>query len=191
MRGFKARLAVALCLVIGLGWMLRSEGVVRESAETFRTYVKNTDYDVAGWAKKVLHSSLTASSPVSAPALRLPCAFQRIVRHFGWSYNTKTGKQDFYPGIVLQVKPKTAVYPMIKGKVVKIATQEGYYLLVIQHGSGLISVMRGLAQVSVREGQQVQAETVLGRASDFVSVELRSKEGPINIENMLKPGAVL
>jgi septal ring factor EnvC (AmiA/AmiB activator) len=49
----------------------------------------------------------------------------------------------------------------------------------------MTSVVRGLREVSVDEGQTVEESTALGKGTDLLYLELKGEDGPINPEGFL------
>ena len=49
----------------------------------------------------------------------------------------------------------------------------------------MTSIVRGLHEVSVDEGETVEESTPLGKGTDLLYLELKSEDGPINPEGFL------
>ena len=65
-------------------------------------------------------------------------------------------------GFAIAGQKGESVYPITAGTVSVIADNEGIFALQINHDADMYTVYSGLAEVSVKEGDSVQAETVLG-----------------------------
>lgn len=187
MQSFKIRTVIALALIVALTWTIKGIPAVSGWLQPALNYTLNTNYDVMGWGQNIFHTSdIEESHTVLEPALRAPCIYSRIVRHFGWFYDPETKKQDFNSGIVLQIDEQVPVYPVFAGKVSDINLDDNCSEVIIQHGNSLISVTRGLQQIYVKKGQAVEEDTELGTAVELLYFELRSREGPVNPEEFLK-----
>ncbi|MGE5418256.1 MAG: peptidoglycan DD-metalloendopeptidase family protein [Acidobacteriota bacterium] len=187
MQSVKMRAVIALALIVVLTWMIKGSPIMARWLQPALHYTLKTNYDVMGWGQNIFRTAdIEESRNVLEPALRAPCIYSRIVRHFGWVYDPKTKKQDFNSGLVLQVDEQVPVYPVFAGKVADVNLDDDCSEVVIQHGNSLISVTRGLQQVYVRKGQVVEEDTELGTAVDLLYFELRSREGPVNPEELLK-----
>lgn len=186
MKGFKTRLLAALIMIAALTWFYHGNSRFHDNLEPLVKYTTTKNYDIVGWGTRLWKDTNQNTAPaVSTSGFQLPCTYTGIARHFGWYYNPKTNTQMFNPGIFLEIDKDTAVYPVLRGTVSKVVSQENGYQVVIQHGKGLISVVRGLRETDLKVGTEVEEDTVLGRASDLIYLEVRSTEGPINPESFL------
>ncbi|MGE5405556.1 MAG: murein hydrolase activator EnvC family protein [Candidatus Saccharibacteria bacterium] len=187
MQSFKIRAVIALALIVVITWTTKGSVTVGRWLQPALRYTVKTNYDILGWGQNIFRTAdIEESRNVFKPAMRAPCIYSRIVRHFGWVYDPKTKKQEFNSGIVLQVDEQVPVYPVFSGKVADIKLDDDYSEVIIQHGSSLISITRGLQQVYVRKGQEVEEDTELGTVVNLLYFELRSREGPVNPEEYLK-----
>lgn len=184
MSSFKTRLLIALILIVALTWVNQGNGRLQEVVQSWLSYTTTRDYDVIRWAEAIW-SGEEMSPAVSTSALHLPCSFTGVVRHFGWYYNPRTGTQAFNPGVVLRIDDDTLVYPVLRGEVTSVTALENGYQVVLQHGDTMTSVVRGLREVSVDEGQTVEESTALGKGTDLLYLELKGEDGPINPEGFL------
>ncbi|MGE5544200.1 MAG: peptidoglycan DD-metalloendopeptidase family protein [Bacillota bacterium] len=184
MSSFKTRLLIALILIVAVTWVYQGSGQPRSIIQSLLNYTTTRDYDVGQWIESIWNDQILAPA-VSKSALHLPCSFTEVVRHFGWYYNARTGTQAFNPGVVLRIDSGTLVYPVLQGEISSVNLQENGYQVVLRHGDNLTSVVRGLREVSVEEGETVDESTPLGRGADLLYLELRNEDGPINPEGFL------
>ncbi|NLW44439.1 MAG: M23 family metallopeptidase [Syntrophomonadaceae bacterium] len=184
MSSFKTRLLIALILIIAVTWAYSENGQQDGLIQSLLSYTVNTDYDVSGWLQSIWDDG-GLSPAASTSALRLPCSYTEVVRHFGWYYNARTGDQAFNPGVVLRIEPGTLVYPVLSGEVTSVTLQENGYQVVLKHSEDLTSVVRGLREVRVEEGETVKETTPLGRGAELLYLELKNQDGPINPEGFL------
>ncbi|MGI6514382.1 MAG: peptidoglycan DD-metalloendopeptidase family protein [Syntrophomonadaceae bacterium] len=184
MSSFKTRLLIALFLIIAVTWAYPETGQQDGLIHSLLSYATNTDYDVSRWLESIWYDQ-ELSPASSTSALRLPCSYTEVVRHFGWYYNARTGDQAFNPGVVLRIESGTLVYPVLRGEVTSISLQENGYQVVLKHSEALTSVVRGLREVRVEEGETVDESTPLGRGAELLYLELKNQDGPINPEGFL------
>lgn len=184
MSSFKTRLLLALILIVAVTWVYQGSGRPQEIVRSWLIYTTTKHYDVSRWVKSIW-TGQAVSPAVSTSALRLPCNFTGVARHFGWYYNPRSGTQAFNPGVVLRIDSDTPVYPVLQGQVTSVSLQENGYQVVLQHGDAMTSVVRGLREVSVSEGETVEESTPLGKGADLLYLELKSQDGPINPEGFL------
>jgi len=185
MRSFKTRLILAMIMIVVVTWAYQGQGQTRATVESWLSYATTKNYDVSRWLKSVWIEEITQPA-VSTSALRLPCSFTGVARHFGWYYNPRTGTQAFNPGVVLKIEPDTPVYPVLRGTVSSVTLQENGYQVVLQHGDAMVSVIRGLREVTVKTGETVEESTPLGWGADLLYLEIKNKDGPINPEGFLE-----
>jgi len=74
------------------------------------------------------------------------------------------GYSFFHPAIDLATDAGSAVLPILPGKIEKVSLQRFGYgnHVIINHGSGYQSLYAHLIKIAVKEGQQVQKDTVIG-----------------------------
>lgn len=184
MSSFKTRLLIALILIVAVTWVYEGSGQTQGIIQSLLSYATTRDYNVNRWAESIWNDQVMTPA-VSTSAFHLPCSFTEVVRHFGWYYNARTGDQAFNPGVVLRINSGTLVYPILQGEVSSVSLQENGYQVVLQHGDALTSVIRGLREVSVDEGETVDESTPLGKGDDLLYLELKNEDGPINPEGFL------
>lgn len=186
MSNFKVRLVVTVLLIMALTYIYQYNKEGQQVLKPLLKYTMTQNYDVIKLGKSWIGGRTGLGyKAVSSPALQEPCTYMGITRHFGWCYDSKTHEQYFNPGVILKVGDNVPVYPVLRGKVSKVSSLEGRYEIIIQHGNELISIIRGLSNVSVKPGQQVEEDTLLGKAEGLLYIEIRAKDGPINPERAL------
>ncbi|MGE5423236.1 MAG: peptidoglycan DD-metalloendopeptidase family protein [Ignavibacteriales bacterium] len=186
MKGFKTRFIVALVVIAALTWIWRGNSGLQDNIGPVIKYTATKNYDVLGWGKSMWAGLNQKTQPaVSTSGFQLPCAYTGITRHFGWYYNPKTNTQQFNPGVFLEIGKDTLIYPVLRGKVSRVVSQENGYQVIIQHGGGLVSMIRGLRETDLKKGALVEEDSVLGSASDLIYLEIRGREGPVDPEGFL------
>jgi murein DD-endopeptidase MepM/ murein hydrolase activator NlpD len=92
--------------------------------------------------------------------LKTENSFQKPVEIF----RITKGYSFFHPAIDLATDAGSAVLPILPGKVEKVSLQRFGYgnHVIINHGSGYQSLYAHLIKIAVKEGQQVQKDTVIG-----------------------------
>lgn len=186
MSRIKIRMLVAIFILMAITFAYKGNDHSRRVIQPLIDYTITKNYDVSGWAmswRKRLGGN--QAEMASSYALQIPCQNAKIARHFGWYYNPRTQSQAFNPGVVLKIGQNVPVYPILRGAVREVSIQENRYQVVIQHGDQLQSTIRGLQEVLVKEGQLVEQDSIIGRGHELLYVELKNKEGPVNIEGLL------
>lgn len=74
------------------------------------------------------------------------------------------GYSFFHPAIDLATDAGTAVLPILPGKVEKVSRQKFGYgnYVIISHGFGYKSLYAHLVKIAVKEGQEIQNNTIVG-----------------------------
>ena len=103
----------------------------------------------------------------TAPPYAKPCGGS-VARGFSQDvqYFEQTGLWQAHPGVDYAAAPGDAVYAMADGTA-RLAPAG----VEIDHGNGLQSLYRGLAEIRVKEGQRVRRGDVIGLAGGFVPFE--------------------
>lgn len=93
-------------------------------------------------------------------------------------------------GVELQANPNDQVHALAPGEVVLVGALPGFErIVVIDHGGGYLSLTARLLTISVEQGQEIEAGTVLGRVGPkavpdglgtTVYVEIRHGQRPID-----------
>jgi murein DD-endopeptidase MepM/ murein hydrolase activator NlpD len=99
------------------------------------------------------------------------------------------GYRAFHPGIDLDGITGDKVRPIKPGMVEAISYSRYAYgnAVIVNHGEDLTSLYAHLSKISVKKGQEVDFETVLGEvgatgrsSGDHLHLEIRSKGHPVN-----------
>lgn len=115
----------------------------------------------------------------------MPCKYNEIARNYGWYWNIERNRQEFNPGIHLQVNKNTKVNSILSGKISRVKNIAGESTVIINNGE--IEVLIGsLNKVLVREGQEVKRGSLIGLSSNSVYIEVRKQDTPINPDIMLQ-----
>ncbi len=140
-------------------------GVILFSAVWTRTLRQNLP-DAQAVSDQSQRLSDVTPSPASQPFQR-PCAGE-ILRGFTLSpvYFEETGLWLVHPAVDYAAAAGSPVRAMASGTV---SRADGS--LRLDHGSGLVSVIRGLADVCATDGQAVRAGEVIGYAGGRVPFE--------------------
>jgi murein DD-endopeptidase MepM/ murein hydrolase activator NlpD len=147
------------------------------------------DYGVQEKIALYLENIWGKGSGEGAPAsgdiiMQKPCDISVVKQHYGWYWNDSLQKQEFNPGMVMQVENGTLVKPILAGKVERISDQAGGRQVTVTHHDGLVSVYGGLQEVLIKEGGAVQPDQVLGKSGEELYFELQNTDGPLNPESI-------
>lgn len=108
--------------------------------------------------------------------------------------NITQGYRAFHPGIDLDGVTGDKIRPIKPGKVEAISYSRYAYgnAVIIYHGEDLTSLYAHLSKIFVKEGQEVNFETVLGEvgatgrsSGDHLHLEIRTNSHPINPYSLL------
>ncbi|MDN5342386.1 MAG: hypothetical protein PWP28_1261 [Oceanotoga sp.] len=97
-------------------------------------------------------------------------AFERIAVKFG-----DRNSMSISPGIGIKPIKDERIYPILPGKVVETgSSSNGNWYVKIDHGSSIVSVVRNISTIYVKEGVWVDNETSLGlvKKDSLVMLEL-------------------
>lgn len=96
-------------------------------------------------------------------ALALPIHGFSVTSEYGWRRHPLTGKSDFHTGVDLAVGEGTPIHPAAVGVVQKSEYSTSYgNNVVILHSDGVTTRYCHMQYVFVRQGETVDADTVLG-----------------------------
>lgn len=114
-------------------------------------------YPVFEVIKESFFTSVTAQSIYdlkTVKSLQKPVEIFRITKEFAF----------FHPGLDLATDAGTPVLAILPGKVEKVGRSRFGYgnHLIINHGSGIKSLYAHLIKLSVKEGDQINKDTVIG-----------------------------
>lgn len=181
---FKIRLLMVMVIATLAGLSLQSENVTRQYVEpavrfVLKDYGANLQFE--NMIARLLHSDSEKDVPTSSSTiLQVPCEFTAIEKKYGWYWNENTGKQEFSPGIYLQVKKDSLVRPVLPGKVETVLADGDEKAVLIHHEDGLYSYYGGLREVLVSRLEEVNSDQPLGRTGERVYFELKNDDGPLN-----------
>ena len=89
---------------------------------------------------------------------------QRNRAVFGLREDPFTGKLKFHKGLDIAAPSGTAIYPIKEGEVLFSGRQSGYgNIVVVDHGSGVISKYAHNKVNLVKQGDSVDADTVIAQ----------------------------
>jgi len=95
-----------------------------------------------------------ATEIVTQQSLQKPVESFHLTQYFSF----------FHPGVDLATDAGSAVLPILPGKVEKVAQGRFGYgnHVIINHGSGLKSLYAHLVKITIKEGQEVDKNTIIG-----------------------------
>jgi len=94
---------------------------------------------------------------------QMPVSDYRITSRFGIRTHPITQRPGFHAGVDLVTRSDDSVYPAKEGKVILARDYNSYgNTVVVRHERGIETLYAHLASISVREGQEVDTQTVLG-----------------------------
>ncbi len=132
--------------------------------------------------------------------LRAPLIGEATVSSpFGYRRDPFLGLAELHPGVDLVQEYGAEIHATAGGRVTHAGPMGGYGDMVeIDHGNGLVTRYGHLSEVLVAEGQQVSAETILGRIGStgrstgpHLHYEVRVDGEPVDPERFLQAGAPL
>lgn len=185
---FKLRMLVVIVIATLVGLAMQSDNRVARAVSPIIRYVMR-DYGVeeklALYLDNIQGKKAGEGAPVSGDIImQKPCSIIGTEQHYGWYWNDSKQKQEFNPGMVLQVKSSTLVKPILGGKVDGISNKENGREVKVVHGDGLASIYGGLQEVLVKEGTRVDTDQVLGKSGEELYFELQNVDGPLNPESV-------
>jgi septal ring factor EnvC (AmiA/AmiB activator) len=114
----------------------------------------------------------------------------RVVGRFGTYDDPLLDVPMHRNGVELSAEPNDQVLALAPGEVVLVGALPGFErIVVIDHGGGYLSLTARLLTISVEQGQEIEAGTVLGRVGPkavpdglgtTVYVEIRHGQRPID-----------
>jgi len=165
----------------GLRYVLTTDWNVRpalEKAVKFGLQVAGVDSQLDSGMPQEGMIKEAMGKPAFAGEILIPVS-GRVVRHYGWNRDPMDNLDRFHHGIDIAAAPGSPVKAALSGKVAKIASspQYGQYVQV-DHGEGVLTLYAGVANLKVKEGQQVKAGEVIAEVARSGDV----KEGGLHFE---------
>lgn len=187
---FKIRLLVVIVLATVVGLIMQSSSTSKEVVEPVLQYIMETDYNIEDVFSGFIHTpdrnELDSLSAATDVVLKMPCDFVDIERSYGWHWSAEQKKQEFCPGMYLQVTENTSVKPILAGSVEEVREEAGNGTVQIKHAGNMVSIYGGLKDIKVNQGNKVTAEQIIGQTGESFYFELRSKDGPVNPQSIFK-----
>jgi murein DD-endopeptidase MepM/ murein hydrolase activator NlpD len=180
---FRVRLLAVIIISALVGYLMQTSSS-RATVEPVIRYIMGTDYNVEQVVADLLadikdyYQNRTVEPVTSQEVFQIPCDYIGIDRSYGWFFNLKKNKQEFYPGISLRVEDNSLVRPVMPGTVEKITVDGEKRSVLITHNNGQHSLYEGFKEVLVSENDQVVLDSVLGKSGQTLYFELRDEEGP-------------
>ena len=173
---------LVIFLVAAAGLAMQSGTSSRRIAEPVLSFMLK-DYGVeqkiAGFIDNLRDQGRLDLVPArSASTLDLPCDYIAIEKSYGWHWNSTTHKQEFSPGISLQVKNNTIVKPILDGRVMEISDSEEGRQVLLEHGDSFYSLYGGLEEVLTEEGENLTKDSLIGKSGQTFYLEIRNQDGP-------------
>ncbi|HBQ86377.1 MAG TPA: hypothetical protein DD811_07850 [Syntrophomonas sp.] len=187
---FRVRLLVVIVITALVGFLMQASNSSRATVEPVIKYIIGTDYNVeqavSNLAANIKDHFRTAAPVTSEMVVQMPCQFTGIDKNYGWFFNLKANKQEFYPGIDLRVEENSLVRPVMPGKVDKITIDGEQRSIRIKHDNGQVSLYEGLKEILVNENDQIILDSVLGKSGQNLYFELRDDNGPVDPQFIFK-----
>ncbi len=181
-RNFKLRMLLVILLVAAAGLAMQSGDSSRKIAEpVIRFMLKDygIEYKIASFIDNLRDQGRFTPIPVrSSATLALPCEYIAIEKGYGWHWNSRTQKQEFSPGIYLEVNPNTSVKPILAGRVKEISNNDEGYMVLLEHNEEFYSLYGGLNEIFVDKDQELTADIPIGKTGGNLYFEIRNQDGP-------------
>lgn len=173
-----------------VGFLMQASNSSRGTVEPVIQYIMGTDYNI----EQVFSNLVTnikdynfSDTPVMTDAVvQMPCQFSGIDKNYGWFFNLKKNKQEFYPGMNLKVEENSLVRPVMSGQVEKITIDGEKRSVLIKHDNGYLSQYGELKEILVNENDKVILDSVLGKSNKTLYFELRNQDGPVDPQYIFK-----
>lgn len=180
---FKIRMLVVIVIAAMAGLSMQSDHSSKQVVRPMLGYIMK-DYDVEKNLALFIEN-LRDIEPESIPTtgnrtLQIPCEFVSIERSYGWYWNQDAERQEFYPGISLNVKEKSIVKPVLSGEVYEISGDIECRKVVIKHNDDYYSEYSGLSEVLVNEKDFVNSKTIIGKTGERLDFQVTNQDGPLN-----------
>jgi len=101
---------------------------------------------------------------LAAVPLKPPLRYYYITSPYGWRKNKQTGKRRFHHGVDMAGTWRSELHPSTDGDVSFAGTDGGFGKTVrIQHANNIETIHAHLSEISVRTGDYVTTDTILGK----------------------------
>lgn len=186
---FRVRLLVVIVISALVGFLMQASNTSRGTVEPVIKYIMGTDYNVEQAVSNVVANirDYYGGAPVTSQlVVQLPCKFTGIDKNYGWFFNLKKNKQEFYPGINLRVEDNSLVRPVMPGQVEKITIEGETRSILIKHDNGQYSLYGDLKEILVNENDKIILDSVLAKSGKNLYFELRNQDGPVDPQFIFK-----
>ncbi len=113
------------------------------------------------------HQSEEKEKPSAASQLPSMPVDGMISSHFGLRKHPLYGDRRFHYGVDIAAPSGTAIYPIKMGRVVYSGQQAGYgNIVIVDHGEGLVSKYAHNMINLVKEGDEVDTDTIVARVGE-------------------------
>ncbi len=185
---FKMRLFMAVLIVAMASIAVRTPEN-QESAKAVLQYVLK-DY---GIQQRIVNMAFgwfdypdRAVPTVSPQNMQIPCDFLSIDKHYGWTWNAKTGQEELFPGIRFKVPDNSLIQPIMDGKVIELNDAPEGRSILLEHNNNIYSIYSGLKEVLVAKGSVISVGEILGKSGTNFYLEIRGPNGPIDPQLILE-----
>ena len=101
---------------------------------------------------------------LAAVPLKPPLRYYYITSPYGWRKNKRTGQRRFHHGVDMAGTWRSELHPSTDGIVSFAGTDGGFGKVVrIQHANNIETIHAHLSEISVRKGDYVTTDTILGK----------------------------
>lgn len=185
---FRIRMLAVILIIFMTGFGIQGSNDSKRIVEPVIRYILK-DYGFNN-RLSLLFENMKPDPYESVPAgsstlLQIPCEFTEVVRNYGWYFNEENEQQEFLPGVYLRVRNNSAVKPILAGEVQEIGRNEDGRTVLVKHNEELYSLYGGLNEVLAEERSRVDHNSILGKSEDYLYLEIRNGDGPLNPHNLI------
>lgn len=126
----------------------------------------------------------------------LSVSFERIIwpikgevaTAFGWHRHPEHQDWRFNNGLIFQAEPESGVRTVLAGRVAETTARSDGFEVVIQHGSGWMSVYRSIRDLAVSPGEMVEQNQTIGHSGSQGNVffSLRYNGEPVDPQAFMR-----
>lgn len=190
-RTFKLKMLGVILIVAMVGLVMQENQSSRQYMQPILSFIMDNKYDIKAVLSRYVQipgwNDVDNLLPASGGSLlRKPCDILAVQSHFGWHWDQQEKKNKFNAGMQLSVAQNTDIRPMLSGKVIELISANGQTTVMIQHDNNLYSLYGGLHDVTVKNGNMVKENTVIGKTGDSFYFEVRGKDGPVNPQSIFQ-----